>query len=416
VNFIFFPGIKINHGTECLFIQARDAFLHGSQTLSLACPMTRRFYAASSIHHASFMVFSGRAHYFCSNPATHACSGRHGRVACAPVYHRRNIRADKLGHRNHANMSAWNRIAAAFVIAANMACSPLSAAADFGEGDDRIASQSELDALMQQVTLLRNVRYGNDDRQTMDVYLPRAARPGMPVIFMVHGGAWRFGDKTARSVVLNKAARWVPRGFIFVSVNYRMLPDADPLRQAEDVAQALATAQDKAAAQGGDPDKFILMGHSAGAHLVDLLDANPDLALKAGARPWLGTVSLDSGALDVARIMNARHLRLYDRAFGNDPAYWRTVSPTQALTAAARPILLVCSTRRADSCPQARDFSARASSLGVHAEVLGENLPHREINATLGEPGAYTESVERFMGGLDPAVKRALSTSVTTRQ
>lgn len=312
-------------------------------------------------------------------------------------------------------MSAWKRIAASFLIAAGTVCRTASAAPGLGEEDDRIVPQNEIDALMQQVTILRNVRYGDDDRQTMDIYLPRTARTDMPVIFMVHGGAWRFGDKSARSVVLNKAMRWVPRGFIFISVNYRMLPEADPLRQAEDIAQALAAAQAKAAALGGDPGKVILMGHSAGAHLVDLLDANPDLALKAGARPWLGTVSLDSGALDVARIMNARHLRLYDRAFGSDPAFWHTVSPTQALTASARPILLVCSTRRADSCPQAHAFSARASKLGVRAEVLGEDLSHMEINATLGEPGAYTEAVERFMSGLDPAVKRALAT-VAARQ
>jgi hypothetical protein len=41
------------------------------------------------------------------------------------------------------------------------------------------------------------------------------------------------------SVVRNKVANWVPRGFIFVSVNYRLLPDAAPLLQAEDVARAL---------------------------------------------------------------------------------------------------------------------------------------------------------------------------------
>ena len=191
-------------------------------------------------------------------------------------------------------------IAAAALIAVNALSyqQALAAAAtiapgtnDYGEVFNQIAPRNKIDAIKQQVTILRNVRYGNADLQTMDVYLPRKPQTGMPVIFMVHGGAWRFGDKTARSVVLNKVARWVPRGFILVSVNYRMLPTARLLQQAEDVARALATAQAKAASRGGDPAKFILMGHSAGAHLVALLDADPALAYKAGARPWLGVVA-----------------------------------------------------------------------------------------------------------------------------
>ena len=316
-------------------------------------------------------------------------------------------------------------IAAAALIAVNALSyqQALAAAAtiapgtnDYGEVFNQIAPRNKIDAIKQQVTILRNVRYGSADLQTMDVYLPRKPQTGMPVIFMVHGGAWRFGDKTARSVVLNKVARWVPRGFIFVSVNYRMLPTARPLQQAEDVARALATAQAKAASRGGDPAKFILMGHSAGAHLVALLDADPALAYKAGARPWLGVVALDSAALNVVKIMQRSHYRLYDNAFGSDPAYWRETSPYYALKATARPILLICSTRRDHSCPQARSFAAKAGMLGVRAEVQGEDLTHRQINATLGEPGAYTDAVERFMGSLDPVVKRTLAATVPSRQ
>lgn len=285
------------------------------------------------------------------------------------------------------------------------------AANGYSEVFNQIAPLTGVDALQQQITILRNVRYGDADRQTMDVYLPRTPKTGMPVIFMVHGGAWRACDKTARSVVLNKVARWVPRGFIFVSVDYRLLPEAGPLQQAGDVARALATAQAKAASEGGDPDKFILMGHSAGAHLVALLDADPALAYRVGARPWLGAVALDSAALNVVTIMQRPHYRLYDRAFGSDPAYWRKASPFYALAATAKPILLVCSTRRDDSCPQARSFAAKADALGVRTEVVGEDLSHREINATLGEAGAYTDAVERFMGSLDPVVKQTLLAS-----
>jgi len=192
-------------------------------------------------------------------------------------------------------------------------------------------------------------------------------------------------------------------------VNYRMLPGADPRVQADDVALALATAQRQAAAWGSDPAKFVLMGHSAGAHLVSLLDAQPARAQRAGARPWLGTVSLDSAAYDVTRIMRADHPRLYDHAFGRDPAFWSDMSPAQQLGREAPPLLAVCSTkRRDDSCARARDFAAKAQALALRVEVLPQALGHAEINETLGVAGPYTDAVEAFMASLDPQVARRL--------
>lgn len=246
---------------------------------------------------------------------------------------------------------------------------------------------------------LHEVRYGADRRQTMDIYLPHNPREA-PIVLMVHGGAWRFGDKSNRAAVENKAAHWVARGFAFISANYRLLPAADPLSQADDVARALAHAQGQAGAWGADPGKVVLMGHSAGAHLVALLAADPARAYAHGAKPWLGAVALDSAAFDIPRIMNARHPRLYDRAFGHDPDYWRRASPAHALTSQALPLLAVCSMRRNDACPQADDYAAKAKSLGTRAEVLRQDLSHRQINEELGLPGPYTTAVDTFIASL----------------
>lgn len=250
--------------------------------------------------------------------------------------------------------------------------------------------------------VLRDVAYGSDPLQRLDVYLP-AKRQAAPLLVMVHGGAWRFGDKAA--VVQHKAERWLPRGFIFVSINYRLLPQADPLQQATDVAKALAAVQRQALAWGGDPAKVILLGHSAGAHLAALLAAAPELAYRQGAKPWLGTVALDSAALDIPAVMNARHAGFYDAAFGEDSDYWQSVSPWHVLNGKATPLLLVCSSRRPDQpCRQAERFAAKAKALGVKVFVHPENLSHGEINEQLGVPGAYTNAVEKFMAGLDPAL------------
>lgn len=256
--------------------------------------------------------------------------------------------------------------------------------------------------------VLRDITYGSDPRQRFDVYLPARKIHAAPVILLVHGGAWAFGDKAAAGVIENKVARWVPRGFILVSANYRLLPQAAPLEQAADVALALATAQRLAPSWDGDPARFILMGHSAGAHLVALLSAEPSLARRQGARPWLGTIALDSASLDVVQTMQRRHLPLYDRAFGSRPADWLAVSPYQQMRGRIVPFLAVCSTRRLDSCPAARAFVAKAQSLGSRAETLPEDLSHMQINRELGVASDYTQQVERFMAQLDPVVRGLL--------
>jgi acetyl esterase/lipase len=243
--------------------------------------------------------------------------------------------------------------------------------------------------------VMRDVAYGPDAAQRMDVYVPHGAK-NAPVIVMVHGGAWRFGDKSNAGVVANKVARWLPEGFIFISVNYRMLPKARPLEQADDVARALALAQARAQSWGGDPSKFVLMGHSAGAHLVALLASAPSIATRRGCRSWLATVLLDTACLDVEATMKAHHLPLYDRAFGHDPGYWREASPMNRLASAPRPMLVVCSDMRRDSCRQARAFAAKARGLGGRVTVLPESLSHGRINRELGLPGQYTEAVETF--------------------
>jgi acetyl esterase/lipase len=249
--------------------------------------------------------------------------------------------------------------------------------------------------------LLRDLPYGADDRQRMDVYLP--LHPvAAPVIFMVHGGAWSLGDKAAKGVVENKRAHWVARGFVFVSVDYRVVPQVTPLAQAQDIAQALAMAQSRATSWGADPAKFILMGHSAGAHLVALLSASPSMAMRHGASPWLGTVLLDSAALDVVRIMGARHVRVYDRAFGKDPDLWKAVSPMQQIDKLATPVLVVCSSQRTESCPQAHAFVAALPWLGPRARVLEQDLSHKDVNQQLGLDGAYTETVDAFITSLLP--------------
>ncbi|GAA5010274.1 alpha/beta hydrolase [Pseudoluteimonas lycopersici] len=248
-----------------------------------------------------------------------------------------------------------------------------------------------------------NVAYGSDPLQKFDVYMPSKGASKAPVIVMVHGGAWYQGDKFDNSVVRNKADYWVRKGTILISINYRLVPNVDPLQQAGDVARALGYAQQHVAEWGGDPDKLVLMGFSAGGHLVSLLASDPSLATTAspGLRPWLGTIALDAAVYDVPLTMgNPNHDPIFDQAFGTDPALWNAASPIVQLDARPAPFLAVCSTVESGSCTRAQAFVDDALGYGADALVLQEALDHEHINANLGLASDYTTQVNAFIAGL----------------
>ncbi|MDD4506634.1 MAG: hypothetical protein PHE60_09725, partial [Sulfurospirillaceae bacterium] len=78
-----------------------------------------------------------------------------------------------------------------------------------------------------EIRLINNVSYGTEAKERFDVYMPLHVNDSTlaPVIFMVHGGAWKIGDKKSQSVVENKVNYWVKKGYIVISTNYKMLPD-----------------------------------------------------------------------------------------------------------------------------------------------------------------------------------------------
>ena len=104
--------------------------------------------------------------------------------------------------------------------------------------------------------------------------------------------------------------------------------------------------------------------------------------------------------MNVVQVMQARHLRFYDQAFGKDKAFWEAASPTLQVTSSAAPLLAVCSSRRDDSCAQAHSLKARADALGVRVQVLPQDLSHSQINEHLGLPGDYTRAVDAFLAPL----------------
>ena len=115
----------------------------------------------------------------------------------------------------------------------------------------------------------RELPYAKPDntRQVLDVYAPTEGS-NHPVVVWIHGGGWHRGDKSEMD---KKPWALVDRGFLFLSINYRLFPHVTVKQIAEDVAKAIHWTVDHAKDYGGDPHKIAIMGHSAGAQLAALV-------------------------------------------------------------------------------------------------------------------------------------------------
>lgn len=246
----------------------------------------------------------------------------------------------------------------------------------------------------------KDLRYGPDAAQLADVYTPESLAPspaGAPILVMVHGGSWLYGDKGEPVVIDQKLARWLPLGFVVVSVNTRMLPAARPEAQAEDLGLAVAWIQRQAVAWKADPSRILLMGHSSGGHLLALLAADDAMRQRTGAHPWLASVILDGAAFDLPEIMSKEHASFYEDAFGTDPARWLPASPAEHLSGPNPPTLLVCSTLRRFSCQRTQEYADRLTAQGGHAQVLPVARDHGQINSDVGADNQETQAIIEFI-------------------
>ncbi|HEY5266296.1 MAG TPA: DUF3293 domain-containing protein [Acidimicrobiales bacterium] len=117
--------------------------------------------------------------------------------------------------------------------------------------------------------LHRNLAYGPLDRQRLDVWRLSTTSQDAPVIYYLHGGAWTFGDKREQGRPM--LHEFVRRGWIVVASNYRLAPRHAWPAQIEDATRALGWIKKNIATYGGDPERVVIAGGSAGGHLSSLL-------------------------------------------------------------------------------------------------------------------------------------------------
>lgn len=265
------------------------------------------------------------------------------------------------------------------------------------------------------ISMIRDVAYGSSPLQTMDVYLPRDVKDA-PILLLIHGGAWQFGDKRSTGLIKDKVARWVKQGFILVSANYRLVPEVDPVTQANDIGAAIKFIQMHAHDWHGDANKMMALGHSAGAHLLALLTTNQTMITDAGIKPWLASFIIDSQALDLVALMQKKHVAFYDKAFGNQEAYWHKASPLNYVDGDEIPMFVVCSLQRSYACGSSAHFVNTLHQFTSQAELLELDMTHDETLEYIGLDNTYTHAIERFMSALNPHIAKQLTHSNKTNK
>lgn len=118
---------------------------------------------------------------------------------------------------------------------------------------------------MNNITILKDVPYGENERHRIDIYIPESPIKKSGFLLIVHGGGWQSGDKTVHT---QDCEYWSGRGYICGTMNYRYVSeDVSIFGELDDITSALKTAKEKCADYGFDISELILSGGSAGAHL-----------------------------------------------------------------------------------------------------------------------------------------------------
>lgn len=110
--------------------------------------------------------------------------------------------------------------------------------------------------------LAKDIPYGTDPRQKLDIYTPKGPPPKATVLFL-YGGSWSSGEKGLYRFLGQALAG---KGYQLVVADYRLYPQVRYPGFVEDGARAFAWVKANIASYGGDPGRVFVMGHSAGAY------------------------------------------------------------------------------------------------------------------------------------------------------
>jgi triacylglycerol lipase len=188
------------------------------------------------------------------------------------------------------------------------------------------------------VKVARDVKYGPDPRNVVDVFSPEGATGSQPVLMFVHGGGLIRGNKhAAGSPFYDNIMLWAVRnGMVGVNVEYRLAPKDPWPAGVEDMAAAVRWTGEHAAEYGGDPAKVFLMGHSAGASHVSTYVAHTEFHGPKGIG-LAGAIFSSAGAYDITKDSPGEARAAY---YGTDASKYAERSALPGLLKTSLPFMI----------------------------------------------------------------------------
>lgn len=188
------------------------------------------------------------------------------------------------------------------------------------------------------VNLREDIEFARREERPLkcDVFTPDGLEGPAPAVLLIHGGAWKLGDKTQLRGYGFLLGR---EGFVCVAPQYRLSGEAVWPAQIDDVDAALHWVQDHAAELGVDPARISMLGHSSGGHLALLAAARN---ARAAGRPPVAAIY--SFYAPVELTPGAEMLREFvDDFLGQDAdaATYRDASPVQHLAPGFPPTMIL---------------------------------------------------------------------------
>lgn len=196
-----------------------------------------------------------------------------------------------------------------------------------------------------QVKKVKNINYaGNtDEANTLNIFYKNDSIKSKPVLVFIHGGSWSSGKKETYWWLGRNFAR---KGVVTVIINYPLAPSVQYEKMANDCALAVKWVKAHIADYSASSDKIFVMGHSAGGHLAELINADPKYFKKAGiANPIKGVILNDPFGLDMHEYLTTAekdHFYFdFIRTFTEQAEVWKTASPMEYVNQIKNPHLLL---------------------------------------------------------------------------
>ncbi len=255
-----------------------------------------------------------------------------------------------------------------------------------------------------------DISYGPNERNDLDLFLPKDDGKSLrPAVVVIHGGAWRSGDKKQLRMLAELFAR---RGYVAAAINYRLAPKYSYPAQLDDCQRAVRWLRKNSKEYRVDPKRFGAAGASAGGHLALLLgtretrdDTDPELKGISSKVQCVLSIFGPTDFTDERYVQASKNpvvgralIEFVGKPYDEAPDLWKEVSPIHHVSPDDAPTFII----HGDQDPlvpleQSQRFAEALKKVKVEVQLV--------VIKGMGHGPTTPEQREEFMKAVEKAVE-----------